>query len=103
MTAILPNTYSWPDAEGRFGPYGGRFVAETLMPLVHELTDAYAAAQADPTFQAELDQYLEHYVGRPSPLTSRPRPRRRRAPPRGTPGNARSCGRRGRWRGGSAR
>ncbi|MFN3352891.1 MAG: hypothetical protein ACK4Z5_04715, partial [Brevundimonas sp.] len=35
MNAILPNTYSWPDAEGRFGPYGGRFVAETLMPRVH--------------------------------------------------------------------
>ncbi|MFC0634279.1 tryptophan synthase subunit beta [Brevundimonas balnearis] len=68
MNAILPNTYSWPDDEGRFGPYGGRFVAETLMPLVHELNAAYEAAKADPSFQAELDQYLEHYVGRPSPL-----------------------------------
>ena len=38
----LPNTYAWPDAQGRFGPYGGRFVAETLMPLIHELDAAYA-------------------------------------------------------------
>ena len=68
MNAILPNAYALPDAEGRFGPYGGRFVAETLMPLVHELTAAYAAAQADPTFQAQLDDFLTHYVGRPSPL-----------------------------------
>ncbi|MGZ9100128.1 MAG: tryptophan synthase subunit beta, partial [Brevundimonas sp.] len=51
-----------PDAEGRFGPYGGRFVAETLMPLVHELDAAYAAAKADPTFQAELDGFLTDYV-----------------------------------------
>ena len=68
MNAILPNAYALPDAEGRFGPYGGRFVAETLMPLVHELTAAYAAARADPGFQAELDDFLTHYVGRPSPL-----------------------------------
>jgi len=64
----LPNTYAWPDAQGRFGPYGGRFVAETLMPLIHELDAAYAAAKADPTFQAELDGFLTHYVGRESPL-----------------------------------
>ena len=57
-----------PDAEGRFGPYGGRFVAETLMPLVLELNTAYEACKADPTFQAELDSFLTHYVGRPSPL-----------------------------------
>ncbi|WP_432442430.1 tryptophan synthase subunit beta [Brevundimonas subvibrioides] len=57
-----------PDAEGRFGPYGGRFVAETLMPLVLELNHAYERCKADPTFQAELDDYLTHYVGRPSPL-----------------------------------
>ena len=68
MNAILPNTYAWPDAEGRFGPYGGRFVAETLMPLIHELDAAYAAAKADATFQAELDGFLTHYVGRESPL-----------------------------------
>lgn len=68
VNAILPNTYAWPDAEGRFGPYGGRFVAETLMPLIHELDAAYAAAKADPAFQAELDGFLTHYVGRESPL-----------------------------------
>ncbi len=64
----LSNSYAWPDAEGRFGPYGGRFVPETLMPLIHELDAAYKAAKADPSFQAELDGYLEHYVGRASPL-----------------------------------
>ncbi|MFC5387989.1 tryptophan synthase subunit beta [Brevundimonas bullata] len=68
MNAILPNTYAWPDAEGRFGPYGGRFVPETLMPLTHELQAAYEAAKADPSFQAELDDFLTHYVGRESPL-----------------------------------
>ena len=68
MNATLPNTYAWPDAEGRFGPYGGRFVPETLMPLIHELNAAYEAAKADPTFQAELDGFLAHYVGRESPL-----------------------------------
>nr|WP_315052370.1 tryptophan synthase subunit beta [uncultured Brevundimonas sp.] len=68
MNAILPNTYAWPDAKGRFGPYGGQFVAETLMPLIHELDQAYAEAKADPGFQAELDGYLTHYVGRESPL-----------------------------------
>ena len=64
----LSNTYAWPDAHGRFGDYGGRYVAETLMPLVLELEQAYLAAKADPSFQAELDDFLEHYVGRPSPL-----------------------------------
>jgi len=63
------NDYSaYPDAVGRFGDYGGRYVAETLMPLVLELERAYAAAKADPAFQAELAGYLTHYVGRPSPL-----------------------------------
>lgn len=62
----LANQYGMPDAEGRFGPYGGRFVAETLMPLVHELTAAYAAAQADPSFQAELDGFLTDYVAAPA-------------------------------------
>lgn len=64
----LSNSYAWPGAEGRFGPYGGRFVPETLMPLIHELDAAYKKAKADPSFQAELDGYLEHYVGRASPL-----------------------------------
>ena len=68
MNANLSNTYAWPDAEGRFGPYGGRFVPETLMPLIHELQAAYEAAKADPSFQAELDGFLTHYVGRESPL-----------------------------------
>jgi len=64
-----PNTYrAGPDERGRFGIFGGRFVAETLMPLILELEQAYRAAKADPGFQAELDGYLEHYVGRPSPL-----------------------------------
>ena len=62
------NAYAWPDAHGRFGAYGGTYVAETLMPLVLELERAYAAAKADPAFQAELDSFLTHYVGRPSPL-----------------------------------
>jgi tryptophan synthase beta chain len=65
----IPNDYSaYPDAEGRFGAFGGRYVPETLMPLVHELDAAYRAARADPAFKAELDGYLKHYVGRPSPL-----------------------------------
>ena len=64
-----PNSYrTGPDENGRFGIYGGRFVAETLMPLVLELERAYAAAKADPAFKTELDGYLKHYVGRPSPL-----------------------------------
>ncbi|MFZ1964831.1 MAG: tryptophan synthase subunit beta [Roseiarcus sp.] len=57
-----------PDERGHFGIFGGRFVAETLMPLVLSLEQAYKAAKADPSFQAELDYLLEHYVGRPSPL-----------------------------------
>jgi tryptophan synthase beta chain len=66
---VRPNDYSaYPDAEGRFGDYGGRYVPETLMPLVHELDAAYSAAKADEGFQAELGGYLKHYVGRPSPL-----------------------------------
>jgi tryptophan synthase beta chain len=65
----LPNDYSaQPDADGRFGDYGGRYVPETLMPLVHELDAAYRAAKNDPAFHAELGGYLTHYVGRPSPL-----------------------------------
>ncbi|MET0271827.1 MAG: tryptophan synthase subunit beta [Phenylobacterium sp.] len=64
-----PNDYTaYPDADGRFGDYGGRYVPETLMPLVHELDAAYAAAKADEGFQAELSSFLTHYVGRPSPL-----------------------------------
>ena len=70
MTAqAIPNDFSaYPDANGRFGEFGGRYVAETLMPLVLDLDAAYSAAKADPSFQAELNGYLTHYVGRPSPL-----------------------------------
>ena len=64
-----PNSYrAGPDSEGRFGLYGGRYVAETLMPLILEVERAWRAAQQDPSFDAELRYYLEHYVGRPSPL-----------------------------------
>src|ERR1700726_2455817 len=64
-----PNTYrAGPDEHGHFGLYGGRYVAETLMPLVLAVEAAYSHAKADPTFKAELDYYLKHYVGRPSPL-----------------------------------
>ena len=57
-----------PDALGRFGAFGGRFVPETLMDALNGMTTAYAEAKADPAFQAELDGYLADYVGRPSPL-----------------------------------
>ncbi len=63
------NSYrAGPDKRGRFGHYGGRFVAETLMPLILDLEAAYNAAQADPSFEAELIDLQTHYVGRPSPL-----------------------------------
>ncbi|HVJ54611.1 MAG TPA: tryptophan synthase subunit beta [Aliidongia sp.] len=69
MSNPIQNTFrAGPDENGHFGAYGGRYVAETLMPLVLELERAYAATKADPGFQQELDYYLEHYVGRPSPL-----------------------------------
>ena len=69
MTEINPNSYrTQPDERGHFGDYGGRYVAETLMPLVLDLEREYRAAQADPEFQREFDDLLEHYVGRPSPL-----------------------------------
>jgi len=70
VNQIAPlNDYSaYPDPSGRFGDYGGRYVPETLMPLVHELEAAFRAAIADPAFQRQLDGYLKHYVGRPSPL-----------------------------------
>jgi tryptophan synthase beta chain len=64
----LRSLRSGPDARGHFGPFGGRYVAETLMPLILELEAEYRRAQADPAFRAELDHLLAHYVGRPSPL-----------------------------------
>ena len=62
-----------PDEPAHFGQFGGRYVAETLMPLVLDLEREYRAAKADPAFQAEFDDLLEHYVGRPSPLYFAPR------------------------------
>ena len=68
MTDIL-NTYrAGPDQTGHFGIYGGRYVPETLMPLLSEVEEAYEAAKADPAFRAEFDNLMTHYVGRPSPL-----------------------------------
>ena len=60
--------YDLPDDLGHFGPYGGIFVAETLIPALEELKDAYALAQRDPLFLAEFEYDLKHYVGRPSPI-----------------------------------
>ena len=60
--------YDLPDALGHFGPYGGIFVAETLIPALEELKEAYLQAQRDPLFQAEYEYDLKHYVGRPSPV-----------------------------------
>ena len=57
-----------PDHDGHFGQFGGRYVAETLMPLILDLEKHYRAAKADPAFKAQFDDLLEHYVGRPSPL-----------------------------------
>ena len=61
-------TYQQPDARGHFGPYGGTFVAETLIHALDELKEAYAVAQADPAFMAEYRYELAHFVGRPSPI-----------------------------------
>ncbi len=66
--ALLNDYQAFPDADGRFGDYGGRYVPETLMPLVLDLDRAYAEAKVDPAFQAKLAGYLATYVGRPSPL-----------------------------------
>ena len=64
-----PNSYrTGPDVSGHFGAYGGRFVAETLMPLILDLERAYEAAKVDPAFHEELNGLLTHYVGRASPL-----------------------------------
>ena len=60
--------FSLPDAAGHFGPYGGVFVPETLMTALEELAAAYAAAKADPAFQAELARHLKDFAGRPTPL-----------------------------------
>lgn len=66
---LQPNSFrTGPDESGHFGIYGGRYVPETLMPLILELEKAYAEAKIDRVFQAEMNGYLKHYVGRPSPL-----------------------------------
>ncbi|MBY0407147.1 MAG: tryptophan synthase subunit beta, partial [Rickettsiales bacterium] len=62
-----------PDEAGHFGIYGGRYVAETLMPLILQVEQAYHEVKADPAFAKELDYYFTHYVGRPSPLYFAPR------------------------------
>ncbi|MBT5432975.1 MAG: tryptophan synthase subunit beta [Rhodospirillaceae bacterium] len=63
------NTYrAGPDEEGHFGMFGGRYVAETLMPLILDLEKAWNTAKNDPAFQAEIDHWAKHYIGRPSPL-----------------------------------
>jgi len=65
----LPNSFAnQPDERGHFGQFGGRYVSETLMPLILDLEREYRAAKADPAFQEQFDDLLEHYVGRPSPL-----------------------------------
>ena len=73
MNADVGSLRAGPDANGHFGQFGGRYVAETLMPLILELEQAYTAAKADPAFHAELNDLLTHYVGRPSPLYFAPR------------------------------
>ena len=65
---MVASRYDLPDALGHFGRYGGTFVAETLIPALEELKEAYAAAQRDPQFIAEFEYDLKHYVGRPSPV-----------------------------------
>ena len=61
-------TQIWPDAKGRFGPYGGRYVPETLVAPLEELEQAYEVARKDPKFQKELDSLLKNFAGRPTPL-----------------------------------
>jgi tryptophan synthase beta chain len=68
MNKPLPSLRAGPDANGHFGIFGGRYVSETLMPLILDLERAYVAAKADPGFRSEFDDLMTHYVGRPSPL-----------------------------------
>ena len=69
MTIKRSNSYrSGPDENGHFGIFGGRYVAETLMPLILDVEKSYNQAKTDPLFQDELEDYLKNYVGRPSPL-----------------------------------
>jgi len=74
MTEQKPNSYmNQPDERGHFGQFGGRYVAETLMPLILDLEQHFRAAMADEAFHAEFDDLLAHYVGRPSPMYFAPR------------------------------
>ena len=73
LNPLVNSFRTQPDDRGHFGQFGGRYVAETLMPLVLDLEREYRKAQADPAFRAEFDDLLEHYVGRPSPLYFAPR------------------------------
>ena len=74
MTVQHPNSFrTQPDERGHFGQFGGRYVAETLMPLILDLETEYRKAKDDPAFHAEFEDLLEHYVGRPSPLYFAPR------------------------------
>ena len=68
MRSKKRTTHALPDAMGRFGPFGGRFVPETLMSAVEELEEAYRQAREDEAFQSELSDLARHYVGRPTPL-----------------------------------
>src|SRR3546814_18759251 len=69
-----PNSFrTMPDERGHFGQFGGRYVAETLMPLILDLEREYRAATADPAFKAQFDDLMKHYDGRPSPLYYAPR------------------------------
>ena len=65
IQAKLNSFRTGPDERGHFGLYGGRFVAETLMPLILELEAHYAEAKEDPAFQREMELHLKHYIGRP--------------------------------------
>jgi tryptophan synthase beta chain len=73
MSAKPNSLRSGPDERGQFGQFGGRYVSETLMPLILDLEREYRAAKADPAFKAEFDELMKHYVGRPSPLYFAPR------------------------------
>ena len=73
LSMNIPNSYNFPDENGHFGPYGGMFVAETLMPLILEVANAYEVARNDPKFHSEFEYYCKHYIGRPSPLYFAPR------------------------------
>ena len=68
MSASAPEPLTLPDARGRFGRFGGRFVPETLMHPLQQLEDEYERARQDPEFQRELDYYLREFCGRPTPL-----------------------------------